>query len=358
MKIALLTIWHEKNYGAELQAYATIKVLQSFGHDVKMIDVRLSDGKYKSLKGKIADYISLYSPCERKFRHFWRKYIPTTKRYKSLDELKKDPPEADVYIVGSDQVWNPDITENFATLYFLDFGLERVSRISYASSFGVEKWKHEKLTEQINLLLHRFSHLSCRESFGVELLKSNFNLNAEHVLDPTLLFDKYPELTGSIEEKNTLVYYPLSNDEELENYAVKLAHRLNLIPLNNNRETFLLKKIEWNRICVEEWLRNIAQSQFVITRSFHGLAFCIIYQRQFAVLTSRNGRGNRLVSLLCTLGLQDRMYVNVDELNNDTPWNRKIDYKNVSKILGQERDKSINFLKHALNEEKSVNGIL
>ena len=98
MKIALLTIWHEKNYGAELQAYATIKVLQQLGHDVKMIDIRLSDMGKPSLGGRISLLVESISPNHRKFEYFWKSYIPTTQRYTSIEELQANPPEADIYI--------------------------------------------------------------------------------------------------------------------------------------------------------------------------------------------------------------------------------------------------------------------
>lgn len=349
MKIALLTIWHEKNYGAELQAYATIRILQKMGHDVSMIDIRLSDMNKLSAKGYIAQCIMCFSPCNRKFNRFWKKYIPCTKRYKSIEELTDDPPKADVYIVGSDQVWNPDITRNFSTLFFLNFGHEQVRKISFASSFGVEEWKHGKLTNEIEALLKRFSAISCREQSGVEIVKKHFQKRATFVADPTIILGDYSNLTGEIKPQKTLVYYPLSNDLELENYAESLAKRLRLKAINNKKISTLFHRIEWDRTSIEEWVKNIAEAEFVITRSFHGVVFSLLYQRQFAVLTSRNRRGARLVDLLTRLGLSNRMFSNTDEIEQFEPWNNTIDYSPISDKIRDLQESSVEYLKKALS---------
>lgn len=349
MRTALLTIWHEKNYGAELQAYATIKALRNLGHSVQMIDIRLSDMRYSNYKQKVVDIISYFGQDDRSFNHFWKKYIPTTRRYRSIEELKSNPPVADVFLVGSDQVWNPDITKDFSSIFFLNFGSEQTPRISYASSFGKESWTHPEQKEYVREQLKKFLSVSCREESGVTLLRSEFGIESKCVVDPTLLIDDYSELTGPIKEEKTLVYYPLSYDEELESYSISLAKRLGLSPINNRKEYRIMNRIPWKKVSIEEWVRNIAQSQFVITRSFHGLVFCLLHQRQFAILASRNGRGDRLVNLLKLVGLENRYYLNTEAIDRDKPWERKIDYNIVTKILKQQRGESLNYLIISLN---------
>ena len=349
MDIALLTIWHEKNYGAELQAYATIKVLQQLGHKVEMIDIRLSDIRYRNFNQHIVDFISYFGQDDRSFRRFWKTHIPVTRRYKSIDELINNPPHADVYLVGSDQVWNPDITKELAKVFFLNFGPNNITRISYASSFGKEKWTHSCLSEFCCRQLENFRSLSCREESGVLLLKKEFNLKAKCVLDPTLLLEDYNDLIGDYHEDSTLVYYPLSSDEELENYSKLLATNLGLRPINNRKITLLAGCIPWTRVSIEEWVRNIAQAQFVITRSFHGLVFCLLYKRQFAILQSRNGRGDRLLNLLKLVHLEDRLYSDVNAISKSMPWNRKIDYTEITKIITVKRQDSLQYLKTTLD---------
>ena len=349
MKIALLTIWHEKNYGAELQAYATIKILQRLGHEVSMIDIRLTDMQKLSVKGYVAKYIMQFSPSCRKFNGFWNQHIPCTRRYKTIEDLKANPPEADVYMVGSDQVWNPDITKDFSTLFFLNFGNGQVKRVSFASSLGVESWNHRELTNEIKSLLNRFTAISCREQSGVELLKEHFQVDATCVADPTIILGDYSQLIGAVEPRNTLVYYPLSEDFELENYAESLAKRLHLQAINNKRKTTLFHRIEWNRTGIAEWVKNIAEAKFVITRSFHGVVFSLLYQRQFAVLASRNGRGVRLVDLLTQLGLTDRIYSNTDDLDKSEPWKSPINYGPINVKIDGMQKRSVEFLKEVLS---------
>lgn len=344
MKIALLTLWHEKNYGANLQAYATVKVLQNLGHKVEMIDIRLTDRVRVSYKRKIISFISMFGQDERSYNCFWKKYFSTTRRYRSINELQNNPPKADVYIVGSDQVWNPDITKDFAKLYFLNFGDKKTYRISYASSFGTGSWTYPELKPYVIEQLSTFFSVSCREESGVGLLRDEFGISAQCVVDPTLLLDNYFELTGPLREVPTLVYYPLRPDEELESYSIQLAKRMGLTAINTRSTELLLRRFPWKRTSIEQWVRNIAQAKFVVTRSFHGLVFCLLYKRQFAILASRNGRGDRLVNLLKIVGLEDRYYATPAAIEEDHPWDRNIDYSTIDQLISQTRNSSLDYL--------------
>jgi polysaccharide pyruvyl transferase WcaK-like protein len=348
MRICLLTIWRERNYGAELQAYATVKVLQSMGHDVKMIDIRLSDCKYRNFNGRIAQVLEYFGPAQRSFRRFWKQYIPTTRRYKTVEALQANPPQADVYLVGSDQVWNPELTGAFSKLYFLNFGADNVKRVSYASSFGTAEWKHPDLTAEVTRLLRRFNHVTCRETTGVELLKNRFGIEATNVIDPTLLLANYSDLIGSVSQRDTLVYYPLSSDPELEQYAEQLADKLHLTAVNNKKCSYLMASVVWRRVSIEQWIRNIAEARFVITRSFHGMVFAILHQRQFAVVGDALGRSTRLQSLLHELGLSDRFYPNLSALDAAEPWRVQINYDEVAPRLERMRQRSINILRESI----------
>mgnify|MGYP002946719541 FL=1 len=113
----------------------------------------------------------------------------------------------------------------------------------------------------------------------------------------------------------------------------------------------IFNKLIWNRVSIEQWVRNIAYSEFVITRSFHGLAFCLIYQRQFAILKSRNDRGTRLDNLLSKLDLQDRIYQNTMELDNAKPWENPIDYSILMPKLNALRKESWLILERIIEKE-------
>lgn len=337
MKIALLTIWREKNYGAELQAYATVQLLQNLGHHVEMIDIRLSDCRKGNINQKIYNLICGLTPGHRKFSRFWKKNIPVTKRYKTIDELQKNPPEADVYMVGSDQVWNPDLTRDFSLLYFLNFGADNVKRVSFASSFGTTTWNYPELKEPVLQLLYRFNGITCREKSGVSLLKKEFGLDSVNVVDPTLVLGDYSKFLKNVTERNTLVYYPLFPDFELEDFSKRLAEAQGLTYINNNEKKYILGKLEWNRVGVEEWVRNIAEAKFVVTRSFHGMLFSLMFHRQFAVVATKNGRSSRITDILNLLGLSNRFFDSVDDLSCSKIWDNRIDYLKVDQILSELR---------------------
>ena len=203
MKIVLLTIWHVKNYGAELQTYATVKKLKELGYVVEVIDFRLFNEVDTQLWSKrLSKFLQSFLPVNRKFNSFWKKYIPSTKCYHSLEDLRAFPPEADLYLVGSDQVWNPRITLDKAPVYFLPFGQNSVLKASFASSIGTAKWTgDESLTHLAINQLKSFKAISCREQTGVEIVKNVFGLDAKLVADPTLLFTNYKELTGIVLRK-------------------------------------------------------------------------------------------------------------------------------------------------------------
>lgn len=353
MEVALLTIWHEKNFGAELQTYATVKLIQDLGHNVKVIDIRLSDCSHLNLKGKIGNFICSLGPNDKKFKKFWKKYIPKTKRYRSIKQLEINPPVADIYIVGSDQVWNPAITKEFYTAFFLKFGSNNISKNSFASSFGSDKWNYPQYTDEIKTILSNFNIISCRENSGINILRDTFNVKcAKHVIDPTLLLSNYSELIGNnIHKKNTLVYYPLSEDPELEQYSNKLGKILNLDVININSCSYVFNGIIWDRTDITDWVRNIAEAKFILTRSFHGVAFAIIHQCQFAAVKGYNNRNTRISDLLQNLGIEDRYYDSFQEITENKPWERQIDYNSVNIKLAELKQESIAVL-HNIIENK------
>lgn len=352
MKIALMTIWHVKNYGAELQTYATVKTLKEMGHDVRVIDYRLFQSpKRKSLIGRFLDFAHSISPQNIKFTRFWRKHIPSTKNYLSYNELINDVPDADLYLVGSDQVWNPEITNEKTLAYFLEFVPKEKAKASYASSFGKDKWEAEEaLTQKVNTLLHSYKAVACREKQGVDILKEQFSINATHVLDPTLLHTGYEELTGKIKVRNTLVYYQLASTPALYSFAESKAKELGLTFIDVNKNTKLTSTFMWNRRSVEQWVKAIAESSFVITHSFHGVAMCLVHHRPFVAIYESGNKISRLASLLKIAGLENRLFTSIEEAETSGIWQEEINWNNVDSLLKVQRDISFEFL-HNLTKE-------
>jgi hypothetical protein len=350
MNIALLTIHSADNYGATLQAYATQKKLEHLGHQVMIIDLDIPN-PYSSLKG-----ILLY-PKHVKFERFRQKiYHQLTKHYSSLKELQEDPPVADCYLVGSDQTWNPEITRDKARAFFLDFGDENALRICYAPSFGMQHWEDNRWisTEDAKRLLHRFNMICVREAAGVRMLSETFGLdNVPQVIDPVLHFDDYSELIGDVPQNEELVLYKLTNSAEFYEKARKIANCLKL----NARSIGSIRKLRGIKCDypegVEDWIRRIAGAKYVMTDSFHGMVFSILYRRQFVMYARTPKLTNRMASLLSLLGIEDRIIPGTstaDEIRKKLE--EPIDYNPVHVRLEQLRLESTAYLNKIYDLQK------
>lgn len=347
MKINLLTIHYSLSCGAVLQTYSTCKVLESLGCDVTIINFKnpIELKRRRSLK-----YWLMNGIRKVKFDKFRKKYFPK----QTLEMFYIDYsslPEADCYMTGSDQIWNPKVVEENLPIYMLDFLPDGVKRISYASSFGVNKWDFSKgITTQAVSLLGKFSALSIRESSGVSICKNIFGLHAVQVLDPTLLIRDYSNLIGEVEQNDEIVCFKLVYDVDFEKSVVYLKNKLNL--------KSVLLYASYPHKCFDKnlmycspitWLRKFASAKLVLTDSFHGLAFALIFNKNFIVLGGMRDRTTRLLSLLELVGLTDRYIRNYDELivRKDL-LSESIDYKSVNKILEKARLNSFAYLKGAL----------
>lgn len=167
-----------------MQAYALMKYLKNRGAEVEFIDIQLPLSPGLNWHGRVFQFIqNILADKFRKQMHFH-----FTRRYLDGADLKNDPPKADVYVVGSDQVWNPSITKNLGALtYFFDFLPLQAKRVSYAASIGDAIWKYGELSPCIKEELKKFAAISVREDSAREICKRNFDTKAEVVLDPTLL---------------------------------------------------------------------------------------------------------------------------------------------------------------------------
>lgn len=348
MKIELLTFWHNRNYGAELQAYATVKALEQLGHQVEVLKIGVKEDA--SLRKRILDLIGIVTPESLKFNRFYAKYIPSSKRYSDGDAIAADMPQADLFVVGSDQVWNPELTKSSCLDYYLAFLPDHMRRISFSTSLGISRWTpDDDLTEQIGRALKKFARISVREEEGAALLKSTFDLDVDVTLDPTLLFDGFPELlTNKSNATKYVLYYALLSNNKGVALAKAIAKDLGCREVvNNNNPKLLFNRIKWNRPSIEQWYTNFAKAQFVVAESFHGTVFSIINKRQFCVVYSGT-RVSRITTLLKCIGLEDRLYPTIESAQTDKPWDRQIDYAVVDEKLKKLRASSWNYLKTAL----------
>lgn len=373
MKIAILTLPICINYGGILQAYALQTILESFGHDVFFLNLRYKRNPFWLrflVNCKRIIYLHLFnkvtnlSPKETKFvtKEVSRFVINNIKLgnplYTQKDlykEYKKH--KIDLIVYGSDQIWRPAYAPNIY-YYFGSFVKSNTKQISYAASFGIEN-ASEYNTEQLyrcKELLKAFSSISVRESSGINICKNAFKANAECHLDPTLLLnvEDYKKLIAKVatkESKGNLLVYILDDAEEKQKLIERIAKAKSLTPfyLNLNVNDTNIPIEERVLPSVEQWLRGFYETDYIITDSFHGCVFSILFKKQFITLGNKIRGINRFESLLKKFGLEERMLdINSYEDITNLLFYKKINYEYVYNILNEERDQAYAFLRKAL----------
>lgn len=376
MKIGIVTLPFNWNYGGILQTYALQQALKDLGHEPVTInrDTVLTSFKLKVLLIIRRSILRIFGKKvivrpwptkteEKIIRQHTDKFIieniATTHLLKSEGEFAKLPKyNFEAFIVGSDQVWRPKyspVLENHF-LGFLD-KKSTVKRIAYAASFGVDKWEFsEQQTLSCSELAGIFNAISVREDSGINLCKKYLNVKAQQVLDPTMLInkEKYIEL---VEKENLapfsgkLFNYVLDITPEKSRFIKNVSDRLGLVAFSSTAGSFRDLGRKRLKECifppVTQWIRGFMDAEFVITDSFHGTVFSIIFNKRFIAIGNATRGMTRFTSLLKTFGLEERLILEINEHAlqiADLP----IDFKKVNEILETERDKSITFLKNAL----------
>lgn len=369
MKIGILTLPLHTNYGGILQAYALQTVLKRMGHEVVVFDKPYTYSlplwkkclaypkraicKYVLKKNaivrweKVASYNNI--TVRQNTQKFISKYIDR-KEIKAYSELSGK--DYDAIVVGSDQVWRPKyfgIIENA----FLAFAKEwNIKRIAYAPSFGVDTWEYsEEQTKNCKALVKKFDSVSVREQSGVELCEKNFDIDAEWVLDPTMLLnaEDYIELfkaSDTPQSEGNLLDYILDREDDKETMILEVASKANLKPfrLNSRVEDPTAPLEERVQPPVEKWLRGFYDAKLVVTDSFHACVFSILFKKPFVVVANRERGLSRIESLLGYFGLTDRIVCTASDAMNFSD----IDYGAVDEKLEMMRVKSKGFLQKYL----------
>jgi hypothetical protein len=352
-KVGILTFIQpqNKNYGAVLQAYALSKIVQQLGYDVELIDIRSIRNKatfFASFKQGVKETIE-----GNTFRDFLKNQVPILQPLYSLVELTEKAKEYDAVIVGSDQVWRPEYCGNLALHYFLDFVPGNVKRIAYAVSFGLDKWmENEATTAEIIAQVHKFKTVSVREMSGLNICKNTFGIDATQALDPTLLLHKNLFLNLLSQHKTNEKYiasFILDRKEEtlaIESY-VSDKTKLSVKSLNKREIKFLgLKWTKW--LTVKEWLMTLKDSEMVITDSFHGVCFSLIFQKKFVCIGNISRGLARFTSVLQAVGLENRIFLNLEQVKQTNSWEADIDYDKVNEHLEIQKQISLQVLKNGL----------
>jgi len=365
MKISLITMHRVPNYGSVLQTYATSKILNDLGHTVEVIDyiprrlllsnTIISEALYKNKL--LLPLNLLYSalvnvPKLGMYNKFLQKYLKISKvKYHEIGDLKNLTPDGDVFISGSDQVWNTFYDGFIDPSFFLDFVPANKKRIAYASSFGRSSLENNEF-DILKNYISKYDHLSVRESSGVDIIQKMGREDVAHVLDPTFLLskDQWSNLySGKIYKDKYILMYTVNKDEGRLMKLVKEiadAKNLKIYYLHNGLKGLKgCDKIFRNQT-PEEFLSLFAQAEYVVATSFHGTAFALNFNKPFISVLPQKFRA-RVESILNLTGLQSRMII--DDFTLDTAL-APIDFTHANSILKNEKLRSINYLKSSLTE--------
>lgn len=353
MKIGIYTQPLSHNYGGILQNFALHYVLKKMGHTPITIN-HGQNNYWSNLKCLIHNLLCLFTKqpywnvlsikdlnkLKAPFKPFINEYIQITKPIVKCSSNIVKQQKFELIIVGSDQVWRPCYNDIFSS--YLSFAKKNnIPKIAYAASFGVDNWEYTpEQTKVCAELIKQFKAVSVRESSGIDLCKKYLNVDAVNVLDPTLLLDKsdYSLLCKDIPkaEKGYLLVYILDEDKSKEAYVNEFASKNNLSVKQIHAEN----KVS---LLIEEWLALFRDATIVVTDSFHGTVFSILFQKEFISLINKGRGASRFESLLKKIHLSDRLVA-----DNRTIPSMQIDWRNVNELLGQYRKESMLFLESAI----------
>lgn len=372
-RVGILTYHFADNYGAVLQAYALQRYLQELNLDAYLVDFDpdhvARGGRFwlptskKKLRANLIigyqKYVRLRSRLSgnqkqrQQFQVFRDAHLDIQGiRYRSLKQLQKNPPECDAYVCGSDQIWNPSPQYGVEPAYYLDFGSEETKRIAYAASFGRGSVDAEYHAE-IAPLLKRMDHIGTREESGVQVVREIANVEASWVPDPTLLISDYSPIIAEFEpEREYLMSYVLRDGGYINKVLEHVSKQLGIevvVPHNPMKR--------WKGIGKEidpgpsEWLARIKAARVVITNSFHGTVFCILFKKPF-ISVGLSGQHSQLseraISLLGRLGLMDRFITDYNSQQIDTLIQAEIDWEGVESQIQVWRSEARQYLVNAL----------
>lgn len=358
-----------------MQAYALRNVLETMGHQVCVIQKMYPYTKRQKIlfflskiKRKIStrEYVKFtingdYNYRSQNVRVFHSKYLNFTDKVHTSKQLSNYiNNNLDAVVVGSDQIWRPKYVSCIYDFY-LNGVNDSIKKIAYAASFGVKFWEYtNEQTHRCAELIRKFSYVSVREQSGVKLIHENLGKDVcvDWVLDPTLLLTM-ADYSGLINDRPANAYRQLFTyilDETTFKLKVvediKNALNLSLNRFNTKAENGTGASLK-ERVApeVEEWLNGFRNAEFVITDSFHGTVFSLIFNKPFVVLVNKERGAERFESILNKLGLADRMISDLHQFDMKL-CSKHIDWVNINQNIARERGEIINTLKNKLDSIK------
>ncbi len=359
--IGVIGMWMTCNYGALLTTYGLYKTLKETGYDPILIDHSPFFDQPR------------YSDPQTVFRDFVKNSgMSTTAPLHSKEQFEELNDRVDAFMVASDQVWNYDYIKAENYIYHLDFAAPEKKKISCASSFG-------KFTDsapisfkgKASLLLKRFDAVSVRENSAVDILKNDYDIEGEHLIDPVFLCtpDEYNRLVPeefTPEYDDYLLTYildPTPGKREALSFVSKTME-LPLINILNSQfdadkqKQLLGLELMKGDIRVEEWLGYFKKCRFVVTDSFHGVCFALIYNKPFMCIANHERGLARFSSLLKSLKLEERMAFSMQEVRENEALYGPVPYDAVNKRISAFREKAIQWLQENLSSEKNPSTLI
>lgn len=358
MNIGILTFTGTSNFGASLQAYALQQVIQAKGHNCEIIQyecpkVKKAHDPKRAFKAKgLKKLVSplLYYSYKRRMTQFAKFEDAYCKFSEKCDFLTIQTltQRYDRIIVGSDQVWNPDITDNDMT-YFLDFVDEPAKKCSYAASVGMDYFTGN--SKRYEDLIRKFNIISVREQTTAHTLAERINReDITYDVDPTILLcNKWPEFIKPSKEANDYIFlYFTPNNNEFISAVKKFAEKNNckIVHLTQSMQKYNGIERVSNASPID-FINYIAHAKYVITGSFHALCFSIMLKKEFYVTSSpAKERNGRLVQFLSNLGLEDRLLLS-EKYDFNSP---ECDYDVVLTQIEKQRERSLATINRILSE--------
>lgn len=359
MKIKTITCHDVYNFGATLQAFALMKYLTNKGHNVEIINYKpeyLSKrynlwqiGPRWSNKGLLVKLMYFAYKLPGRFLHmnwkgkyrfdiFKRKYMKISRQvYKSNKELKLNAPKADIFIAGSDQIWNTLYNNGRDPAFYLDFAPARAKKISYAASFSIDTVLPE-YKFFVQTMIKKFDHISVRESKGIEILDSLGIKKGKHVMDPVFLLEReiWHEMANKKVRGNYILVYDFENNPIIERFVKQMAKKdgLKIYAVNNYKKTPYANN-DYHNSGPELFLSLIKNAKYIASNSFHGTAFALIFEKEFFVFDRMKQNVNsRMRDLLHACELNDRLLQSESEFKKIyTPINYEIVNKKLNKHI-------------------------
>ena len=334
-KIGILTFHAADNYGAVLQAYALQHYLENKGAHVEIIDFvtpqveKANNIFFVSKRGVLSKWIVKglillhYRKLKRRkdgFDHFRQTYLHLSRRFTSVEDIKTNGLGRHVYITGSDQVFNPLIKN--AEIYYLGFETAKVTKVAYAPSFGIKDFT--LVDEKIRNYIKEFDYLSCREKDGAEFLAAVCGRPVPVVADPVFLVDvmRWKNILPAQKLKNYVFVYDLNGGKSLIRLANKVKQATGLPVICLTARKYTKGRYNVDKLCYDsspcEFLSYISGADYVVTDSFHGLAFSLLFKTKVISYVALPMSASRIYSIMDCLDLTRQIVEDVDKFKMDT----------------------------------------